>query len=263
MLAQRAAVAAVGLPILAALLYAPERIFTVGVTIIIAIGATEFIRAIPSRPSLTAVIASAAFAALLAVTLRTFFVPWWSVLGLVAVTAFAVSVLLWVDPTVESPTGAWWIAGVLYTGVLGAHWLLTRNLPGGQGWVTVLVLVSFATDTGAYATGRLIGRHILWRSISPTKTWEGFFGGVLAGAIVLTVLPDLLGVSRPWPVIVLLASVLPLAGIAGDLIESALKRRMGVKDISRLLPGHGGMLDRLDSLLVVGPCLYWILWLTR
>ena len=61
----------------------------------------------------------------------------------------------------------------------------------------------------------------------------------------------------------LLAVVLPFAGIAGDLLESAIKRRMGVKDMSRLLPGHGGLLDRLDSLLVVGPCLYWILWLTR
>ena len=122
---------------------------------------------------------------------------------------------------------------------------------------------TFATDTGAYAVGKLFGRHILWRSISPSKTWEGFVGGMTLGGIAVLAMSAALGVSRPLPWLALLAVVLPFAGIAGDLLESAIKRRMGVKDMSRLLPGHGGLLDRLDSLLVVGPCLYWILWLTR
>ena len=89
MFTHRAAVAALGLPLLAALVLAPERLFAIGVTIVIALGAAEFIRVIPSRPSPTSIIASGAFAALLAMTLRTFYVPPWTLIGLVAVTAFA------------------------------------------------------------------------------------------------------------------------------------------------------------------------------
>lgn len=263
MLTQRAAVAAIGLPLLAALVLAPERIFTIAVTIVIALGASEFIRAIPSRPSPTSIIASGAFAALLAVSLRTVYVSPWTLLGLVAVTAFAVTLLAWPDPSQVTANGAWWLGGVLYVGVLGAHWLLLRNFADGQRWVIVMLAVTFATDTGAYAVGRLIGKHILWRSISPKKTWEGFFGGMALGAAAVFAVSMILGVSRPVQWLALIALALPFAGIAGDLLESAIKRRMGVKDMSRLLPGHGGLLDRLDSLLLVGPCLYWILWLTR
>ena len=263
MFTHRAAVAALGLPLLAALVLAPERLFAIGVTIVIALGAAEFIRVIPSRPSPTSIIASGAFAALLAMTLRTFYVPPWTLIGLVAVTAFAVTLLAWPDPSQLTADGAWWLGGVLYVGVLGAHWLMLRNLDGGQRWVIVLLATTFATDTGAYAVGKLFGRHILWRSISPSKTWEGFVGGMTLGGIAVLAMSAALGVSRQLPWLALLAVVLPFAGIAGDLLESAIKRRMGVKDMSRLLPGHGGLLDRLDSLLVVGPCLYWILWLTR
>jgi phosphatidate cytidylyltransferase len=264
LLTHRAAVAAIGLPALGALVLAPERLFTILVTLVIAVGAAEFIRAIPSRPAPASIIASGAFAALLAVSLRTMYVPAWTLLGLVAVTAFAATILAWPDPSQVTATGAWWLGGVLYTGVLGAHWLLLRNLPGGQSWILLVLAVTFATDTGAYAVGKLFGHHILWRSISPSKTWEGFGGGmVVGGATVCAVVALLSGASRPWPWVAFLAVLLPFAGIAGDLLESAIKRRMGVKDMSRLLPGHGGLLDRLDSLLLVGPCLYWILWLTR
>lgn len=263
MLTHRAAVAALGLPLLAALALAPERLYAVAVTIVIALGAAEFIRAVPARPEPTSIIASGAFAALLAMSLRTLDVPPWTLVGLVAVTAFAVTLLAWPDPSQVTADGAWWLGGVLYLGVLGGHWLLLRNLEGGQRWVIVLLAVTFATDTGAYAVGKLFGKHILWRSISPSKTWEGFVGGMALGGVVVLASSALLGVSRPLPWLALLAVVLPFAGIAGDLLESAIKRRMGVKDMSRLLPGHGGLLDRLDSLLVVGPCLYWILWLTR
>lgn len=263
MLSQRAAVAAFGLPLLVALVLAPERLFTVIVTVVIALGAAEFIRAIPSRPSPTSIIASGAFAALMAMSLRTLYVPPWTLVGLVAVTAFAVTLLAWPDPSQVTADGAWWLGGVLYVGVLGGHWLLLRNVEDGQRWVVVVLATTFSTDTGAYAVGKLFGRHILWRSISPSKTWEGFVGGMALGGIAVLGTSALLDLSRSLPWTALLAVGLPFAGIAGDLLESAIKRRMGVKDMSRLLPGHGGLLDRLDSLLVVGPCLYWILWLTR
>ena len=122
--------------------------------------------------------------------------------------------------------------------------------PEGVRWLIVMLALTFAVDT-AYVTGRLIGRHILWPAVSPSKTWEGFTGGMLAGALVAIFLPRALSIAPQWPWLVAFAFVLPFAAIAGDFLESALKRRMGVKDMSDVLPGHGGLLDRLDSLLVV------------
>ena len=258
MLLQRLSVAAVGLPLLAVLLWAPERIFAALVTVVIAAGTVEFILATPERPTLTTAIAGGALAALFAASLRTvIYIPHWSPLALVGVTAFALAILLWWG---EDAAGAiWWLGGVLYTGVLGAHWLLLRVQPDGVRWLIVMLAMTFATDTAAYATGRLIGRHILWPAVSPSKTWEGFAGGMVVGALAAALLPGALGIAPRWPWLLVFAVLLPFMAIAGDFLESALKRRMGVKDMSGVLPGHGGLLDRLDSLLLVGPSLYWVL----
>ena len=132
----------------------------------------------------------------------------------------------------------------------------------GQRWLIVLLGVTFATDTGAYAVGRLIGRHPLAPRISPAKTREGAIGGFLAGAGAAVVLPIALGLDTGAVLIAAIAVTLPIAAQAGDLLESALKRRIGVKDSSGLLPGHGGLLDRMDSQLLAAPLLYWTLqWL--
>jgi phosphatidate cytidylyltransferase len=265
-LAQRLAVAAVGLPLLAALLYVPERIFAAVVTTLIAAATIEFIRASQSQsapdeePSWATAIAAGVLAALLAVTLRTVIeVPVWSPAALLGVTVLALLLVLW--PALGEPTaGSWMLAGVMYVGVLGAHLLLLRTLPDGQGWLVVLLGATFATDTGAYTAGRMWGSHLLAPMISPSKTWEGFAGGVAAGAAATIALVVLLGIRPGGPWLGILAFGLPLAAIGGDLLESALKRRMEVKDMSTLLPGHGGLLDRLDSVLAVGPLLYWVLW---
>jgi len=124
-----------------------------------------------------------------------------------------------------------------------------------------VLAATFATDTGAYAVGRTLGRHAFWPVVSPNKTWEGAIGGLVTGAIVGVGAMFALDLSLDQPGMVLIA-LLPVAAIVGDLLESALKRQMDVKDMSGLLPGHGGLLDRLDSILVVGVCVYWIVrWL--
>ncbi len=270
MLTQRLAVAAVGLPLLAALLFAPERIFAATVTTVIAAATIEFLRASQSQaaldlapesaPAWSTAVAGGVLAALLAATLRTVIeVPIWSPAALLGVTALALALVLW--PALGEPTaGAWFLGGVLYVGVLGAHLLLLRTLPDGAAWVAVLLGTTFATDTGAYAAGRLVGRHLLVPVISPAKTWEGLAGGLVAGGAATVGLTAALGIAPAVPWTAALAVGLPLAAVAGDLLESALKRRMGVKDMSTLLPGHGGLLDRLDSLLTVAPLLYWVLW---
>lgn len=149
------------------------------------------------------------------------------------------------------------VLGLVYVGGLTAPLaLLHRQLPDGPYWVLTALAATFANDTGAYFSGRAFGRHKLYPTVSPGKTVEGAVGGLFfsVGTLFLargTFLPtltvaDCLLVSIP-------ASVL---GPIGDLFESLLKRSAGVKDSSHLIPGHGGVLDRVDALLFVGAWIY-------
>jgi phosphatidate cytidylyltransferase len=141
--------------------------------------------------------------------------------------------------------------------------LLLRELPQGREWVLVLLLVAFAVETGAYAVGRAYGRRPLAPRISPNKTQEGALGGLVAGVVALVVgvalfdLPVSLGEAAVWGL------GLAVAAQVGDLYESALKRRLEAKEASALIPGHGGLLDRLDSILASSLVLYYlVVWRT-
>ena len=116
-------------------------------------------------------------------------------------------------------------------------------------------ILVWANDTGAYLTGATIGRHPLFERISPKKTWEGFFGGVITSGLIAWLLSDWLGVvdTVNWVIISVIISV---AGTYGDLIESMLKRSTGVKDSGTIMPGHGGFLDRFDSAIISFPLVY-------
>lgn len=260
MLRQRLIVAAIGLPLLALLLVVPEPVFAVLVIALLAFGAYEVMRAAePNAPLTYGLSAAAAGALFLAVARINPLIP----LGLLlATTAATIALLLWPASRLAATAGGWWLGAAMYTAVPGAHLVLTRNFVDGQEWLVVLLAITFATDTGAYAVGRLLGRHRLAPAISPNKTVEGAIGGLALGAAAAIGVPMLLDVGTRMPGPLLLAALVPLGAMAGDLVESALKRRLGVKDMSGLLPGHGGLMDRLDSLLVAGPCLYWIVrWL--
>jgi phosphatidate cytidylyltransferase len=116
-------------------------------------------------------------------------------------------------------------------------------------------LLIWANDTGAYLTGMSVGRHKLMERISPKKTWEGFFGGLIIAALVAWLLSGWLGVvdKSHWVIISLIVSV---TGTYGDLFESMLKRSVGIKDSGTILPGHGGFLDRFDSAIISFPIVY-------
>lgn len=259
MLKQRLAVAAVGLPLLALLVLSPERVFGLGIALILGAATYEVVHAAIPGSTRTSAASAGVLAALLATSFRTLDeIPVWSLPAMAVVTALLLALLLWPGPG-RAPAGAWWLGAVLYLGVLGAHWLVLRNEDAGQRWVVVALAATFATDTGAYAVGRLVGRHLLWPAVSPKKTWEGAAGAVVFGSAAAAILPYLLGIEPAAGWTAAIALTLPLAAIAGDLLESALKRRLEVKDMSHLLPGHGGLLDRLDSLLLTGPLLYWLL----
>jgi phosphatidate cytidylyltransferase len=257
----RLAVAAVGLPVLALLVASPEAVFAAAVTITIGAAAYELVyAAAPGAPRPIAVSAAVA-TALIVVWMRQLGddFPLWALLALPAIALYG---LLRPGPGPRRLLEAWWLGGVVYIGVLGAHWVLLREVDDGRSWIIVLLGVTFATDTGAYAVGRLLGSHHMAPSISPGKTWEGAAGGYLAGAVAAVALPLALEVEPSTLALVVIAATTPLAAELGDLIESALKRRIGVKDTSKLLPGHGGLLDRMDSLLLAGPWLYWMVqWL--
>ena len=154
-------------------------------------------------------------------------------------------------PRAELP---WWAAiGMSYIGLpcIALIWL-RRNPEGGLAVVLWLFAVVWATDIGAYAAGRLIGGPKLAPAISPNKTWAGLAGGMLAAALV-GLLAVLLGGGTPALDLVLASVALSLVSQAGDLMESAFKRHFGAKDAGRLIPGHGGALDRLDGMLFAAP----------
>ena len=260
MLRQRLAVAAVGLPLLALLLAAPEPAFAAVIELILAVAAFELTRAAIRGGDQALALAAAAAAALFVALVRVEAdVPLhWMLLVLAIALTLALRPRDAVPGLGESIAG-WWVLAVLYPAVLGAHFVLLRNVDEGQRWLLLLLAATFATDTGAYAVGRLFGRHVLAPAISPRKTWEGAAGGLALGAAAAAAAAAGLGLWSHGPGLAAVALALPPAAIAGDLLESALKRRIGVKDISRLLPGHGGLLDRLDSLLLTGPLLYWLI----
>ena len=153
------------------------------------------------------------------------------------------------------------ILGTAWIALGLGHILLLRDIPefGRLALFTVLLVV-FADDTAAYLVGRLVGRHKLAPALSPGKTWEGFVAGTAAAVAVafFALYEDRGQFLSIWQAIVL-GSAIALAGAAGDLFESALKRDLEVKDSGQLLGGHGGMLDRIDSLLFGGVAAFYVI----
>jgi phosphatidate cytidylyltransferase len=152
------------------------------------------------------------------------------------------------------------ILGVLYVVLLGGHLVAVRTGFEQQlaaHLLSFFFLVLMGADTGAYYVGRAIGKHKLAPNISPGKTWEGVAGGILAGLALAAVAHFWFFRELPLKWALPLAAVMVVLGILGDLTESALKRGAGAKDAAKILPGHGGVLDRLDSLLFNAPLLYY------
>lgn len=149
--------------------------------------------------------------------------------------------------------------GILYIGFLGAHLVLLRFLPEGGSWLIIGSAITAASDSGAYFVGRAFGKKKLCPSVSPNKTVEGALGGVVAGLIAAVAFYYILSVSCSLLFLILSAVFLSGVGIVGDLTESIIKRGTNTKDSGTILAGHGGILDRVDSLLFVAPTLYYLL----
>lgn len=162
--------------------------------------------------------------------------------------------------------GVWTIINILYTGWMFGHLVAMRGLEDGRNWVFLALFVTFAYDTFAYFTGRKFGRHKIALKISPGKSWEGAAGGVIAAILVslFFTLPTPLELPVNWMHAVILGLLVSASGQAGDLLESKLKRYTGVKDSGTAIPGHGGFLDRLDSVIFTGIVVYYyIVWVIQ
>ncbi|WP_407307795.1 phosphatidate cytidylyltransferase [Desulfosporosinus sp. SB140] len=148
------------------------------------------------------------------------------------------------------------LLAVLYPVVLLTHLYLLRQLSHGVEWTFLTFFLVWATDTGAYLTGRQFGRHLLAPQVSPKKTVEGSLGGLLLSIIVAVLFWRLVH-DTSLITYIMLGIIIGVSAQIGDLFESALKRTAGIKDSGNLIPGHGGILDRFDSLLFALPLVYY------
>lgn len=149
--------------------------------------------------------------------------------------------------------------GIVYIGFLLSHVSLIRNIPGGKAWALFLITTVWAGDISAYFCGSRFGKHKLYPKISPKKTVEGLIGAVIGSILVALSFSQLFIPQLEKGLCILIAIGLGILGQVGDFTESMLKRSAQVKDSGSLIPGHGGMLDRLDSFLFSAPFLYYLL----
>jgi len=191
---------------------------------------------------------------------------------LFAMLVSSVAVLLW--RTLEGAAGS---ARSIFAGVFTLSWvpflisfatlllhtpdgetpigLWPDGIPPGAWQIATLLLLVVANDTFGYLVGASLGKHPMAPKISPKKTWEGFAGSI-AGAVIVGVLATVFVLGKPWWVGVVLAVGMVAAATAGDLAESMVKRELGIKDMSSILPGHGGVMDRLDSIVFASPAAF-------
>jgi len=189
--------------------------------------------------------------------------PSWSPLALAFATLALLGLLLFThEQQGEVPVRAGRVVlAWLYCGLL-ASTLVGLRVHGGTAWVVLAFVVTWANDTFAYFAGMLFGKHPLYARVSPKKTWEGFAGGAAGSVVGALVVRSTMLREIPMVEALLIGAGAAVLGPLGDFTESLLKRAAGVKDSGKLIPGHGGLLDRIDALLFVVPWVYlFVRWL--
>ena len=152
----------------------------------------------------------------------------------------------------------WQVLGLIYLPLLLGHLVLLRQLPDGRGWVFLVLFAVMACDSLAYFVGSSLGKHKLYPAVSPKKSIEGALGGLVGSCLGVWLAAVLFLPSFGIKDVLLVGILIGIVGQIGDLFESLLKRACGVKDSGGIFPGHGGILDRLDSLLFAFPLAYYL-----
>lgn len=264
----------VGIPLLVLLVFTERGLpFILGVGAISIIGLLEFyegIRRTGARPQIWLGLVCAflfLFAARQGLKSLDFELP--AVLTMLVITSLSVE-LIRRDRAPIKNLGATFL-GAVYVGWLFSYLIALRSLDGqvhvnAMGWVQrdlplgawlvlYVVFTAWASDTGGYFVGRKFGRHKLAPVLSPGKSWEGFAAGMFFSILMSALMGGVVG--WPWWRTVLIGAGVSLVAVVGDLAESSMKRDLGIKDFGTVLPGHGGILDRFDSLLFAAPLFYY------
>jgi len=177
------------------------------------------------------------------------------------VTLTLIPTLMWqlFRPHSDTATADWALTlmGGFYIGWGMGHLMALRQLADGLAWIWLALLSTWGADTFAYFVGKTWGRHKLWPRHSPKKTVEGFIGGIGGGILGAVIIKLIFPLTFQWLTIFIIGAIIPIVAFFGDICESMIKRDTGVKDSSNLFPGHGGFLDRIDSLLFVGVFVYY------
>ncbi len=261
MLKQRLLTALWGLPLVTAAIWFGEPWFTIVITPFGLLAAYEFYRITAASKKVTPLRAWGITGTLLFILSPHFPYLTYGVTTQVLLTAILVLSLMWLLRQRQWEEAfssfAWTVAGVLYVGWLLSYLIALRGLDAGMYWVYLALFITFATDTSAFFAGRAWGRHRLAPLISPGKTWEGAIAGVLGAVIVGLGLAWLFPLALSYGQAIALALLVTVLGQLGDLVESLFKRNMGIKEAGKLLPGHGGILDRLDSVFFSSAAVYY------
>ena len=268
MLKLRVITAAIGLPLVILSIVLGEYTFALFLAVVSGLCALELIRL---EPQCSRNVALTFIALILAVTLSTgrLLLPGPRAVELIVTACVLASLMTLLrrgDTRGSFQQWSWSMAVALYVGLLLGQWGQVYSLASGMALVCFGIFTTFFYDTFAFFTGRALGKHKMVPRLSAGKTWEGAAGGVvmaMVGGLLVRMVLQTRSVPFPFGVAltVVVALCLAIAAQMGDLVGSAVKRSAGVKDAGRILPGHGGMLDRFDSLLFTGPVLYYIaLW---
>lgn len=252
-LAIRVTTALLGIPLVLAVDYAGGLAFALTVALVAAAGVLEFCQMI--RRAGLAPMALLSVPAAVALAVLPLFVhrPQTAWIGIIVLLLAMSGSAVLLPARFRSGLLSWavTVVAVLYVGLLLGHLSLLRGMRDGAWWVLDTLVITWAYDTGAYFAGSLLGKRPFMSHISPKKTVEGVVGGVCLSALAGLLAVPTTGLA-PWQAS-LLGLALAVAAQAGDLVESMVKRQTGVKDSGALVPGHGGILDRIDSLLFTAP----------
>lgn len=279
MLLQRVLTAALGIPVIVALIVIGGALYTGAAAVILLLAALEFYAvtdpeaqpaaaggnrpAPPLYRQRPPALLGAATVAGLTVTADRGGDEWAGAFAAGIAVVFLYLVLR-ADARVGLRDWVWAVSGVAYVGYLGSHLVFLRSLDQGADWVLVAVFGTFGADTAAFFVGRAVGRVHIAPTISPGKTLEGTLAGLAGGVASVIALKEAIGLDVAWRHVVPLSVLLPIAAVVGDLAESLVKRGAGVKDTSELIPGHGGFLDRIDAVLFTVPLVYYfVIWAVR
>lgn len=256
MFKQRALTAAVFVPLIVAVIWFGEPWFTIVASIWGVGAAFEFYRIVARAnvPPLTWF--GILWTLLFIVSPHFYFLP-----IEVLLTTAIIFPLVWLLTTQKKGNAfarwAWTIAGMLYIGWLMSYLVALRNIDDGRAWVFLAIVATWLSDSSAYLVGRAIGRHKLAPEVSPNKTWEGAIAGVIGAVVICIVIAALLQTTIGYLQAVILGIIISVVGQVGDLVKSLFKRNMGVKDSGKIFPGHGGFLDRMDSVAFAGIAVFY------